>query len=243
VGVRSEFQAQKVELLRAARVPAPGDVAALPPPIRRFAESARVGAEAPRSVVLQQRGAIRPAMGKSWSEQVYAMEPPGFLWLARAQAAPLVWIAAKDSFLHGAGNMHIRLLDLLTVASARGPEIDQAAGLRFWSEALEFPEMAASPHLQWEEIDRDRARFTVAGASPAVSGVVEFDAQGLPVAVRSERYRIDGGRNVLTPWSGLMSGWKDFDGRLFPSTWESIWHLESGLFPAVRMEILSVRTS
>jgi hypothetical protein len=150
VGVRSEYRAQKAEPLHAASTPARGDVAALPTPVKRFAETARARGEAPRSVVLQQRGAIRAAQGKPWmtfaSEQVYAMEPPGFLWLARAQAAPLVWIAAKDSFIHGAGNLHIRLFDLFKVANARGPEIDQAAALRFWSEALEFPEMVASPH-------------------------------------------------------------------------------------------------
>jgi hypothetical protein len=71
---------------------------------------------------------------------------------------------------------------------------------------------------------------------------VAFDDQGLPISIRADRFRDVGGTSVLTPWSGHIRDWKLLDGRMFPTSWESIWHLPDGDFSAVRMEVLSVRT-
>lgn len=209
-------------------------------------EAAELLRTASRTAVLQQRGALRTAPGKPWmpftSEQVYALEPPGFVWLAHARVAPLLTMTAKDRWIGGAGNMHVRLFDLVTVVNATGPEIDQGAALRYWGEILAFPEMKSSTHLRWETIDERRARFTVLGSEPRVTAVVEFDDQGRLIATRAERYRSVGRTSVLTPWSGRMRNWRMIDGRSFPGTWESVWHLDQGEFLAVKMEIVHVRT-
>ncbi len=250
-GFRARYEAEKAELLRRARAAAPGVVPApsptLPPPVRRYLEVARAeGRPLLRAAVVRQRGAIRTGAGKPWmpfdSEQVYSMEPPGFVWLARARAAPLVHIMARDAFVGGKGNMFIRLLGAVTVADARGPGIDQGAGLRYWSEAVLFPEMALDPHLRWEPLDDRRARMTVVQDDLTMPTVVEFDGDALPIATHAERYRDVGGRQVLTPWSGYSRDWKLVDGRLFPTRWESVWHLPEGDLEAVRMEILGVAT-
>jgi uncharacterized protein DUF6544 len=73
-----------------------------------------------------------------------------------------------------------------------------------------------------------------------MSAVVEFDGGGFPVAVHADRYREVNGTPVLTPWSGHSRDWKVMEGRPFPTTWESVWHLPEGDFVAVRMQILSV---
>jgi hypothetical protein len=199
-----------------------------------------------RFVRLKQRGRIRSAPGGAWmpfaSEQVLTLEPPGFVWLARARVAPLASILVQDELVQGRGNMLVRLLGLWTMADARGPEIDQGSALRFWGEALAIPESAASPRLRWEAIDDRRARFTATGEGPPVSATVEFDAQGLPVAIHAERYRDVRGKGVLTPWSGHLRDWTTTGERVFPMRWESVWHLPDGDFTAVTMEILSVET-
>lgn len=250
---RTRYERDKAHLVARARsaAPHPLDVAAaarLPLPVRKYAEAARSFAKPFLKVaVLRQKGGIRTAATKPWrpfeSEQVYSLEPPGFLWLARARAAPFVSMLARDEFVGGKGNMLIRLLGAFTVVDARGSEIDQGAGLRYWGEIICFPEAALGPALRWEPIDDARARFSVAGWGPAVSAVVDFDASGFPVATHAERYRdVGGGKAVLTPWSGYSREWKAIDGRMFPTRWESVWHLPEGDFPAVRMEILRVRT-
>lgn len=251
MGLQGQFEEEKAELIRLARL-RPRDLPAanasnLPAPVRRYLEIAHASRnDVTQGAILEQRGAIRAAPGKPWmpftAEQVYAMEPPGFVWLAKARVAPLVWMTAKDQFIGGAGNMHIRLADLVTVANAHGPEIDQGAGLRYWGEVLAFPDMVFSHRLRWESLDAHRARFTVRDSDPLVSAVTTFSADGLPSATHAERYRDAGGKRVLTLWSGLMKEWRMIGGRLFPAVWESVWHLDSGDFLAVKIENLSVQS-
>jgi hypothetical protein len=82
------------------------------------------------------------------AEQVYSTEPPGFIWLAKARVAPPVHLMARDKFVDGKGNMLIRMLGLVTVADGRGPEMDQGAGLRYWSEVIALGADAGSPAPQ-----------------------------------------------------------------------------------------------
>jgi hypothetical protein len=249
---RVRYEEEKAGLLRRGRA-APGGtieagaIAALPPPVRRYLEvTETAGKPRPRVAILAQRGELRTAADRSWmpfdAEQVYAMDPPGFVWLARARVAPLLHMMARDRFVDARGHMLVRLLGAITVADATGPGIDQGAALRHWGEVLVFPENALDRHLRWEPIDEQRARLHVVQEELSLTAVVEFDEAGLPVATHAERYRDVGGEQVLTRWSGHSRDWKVIDGRLFPSRWESVWHLPEGDFTAVRMEILSIRT-
>jgi hypothetical protein len=176
------------------------------------------------------------------AEQAYSFDPPGFVWRARADVAPLVHMMARDRFVDGRGNMRITVEGALTVADVVGPEIDQGAGLRHWGEVLAFPEVVLHPALRWEPIDERRARMTVRQGALEMSGVVEFDAEGHPSATHAQRFRDVNGTGVLTPWSGLSTGWKTIDGRLFPSHWESVWHLPEGDLVAVKMDVVAVST-
>ena len=247
--MRREFETEKAKLFERARqagAPTMPAIAVyeLPAPVRKYLEATRaVGATAPRGARLLQRGEIRTAPDKPWmplhSEQVYAMEPPGFLWLARARLAPLVWLMARDSYLDRAGRMLIQLFGAITVADARGPEIDQGAGLRYWGEILAFPEMALSPHLHWEPVSDRRARFTVTESPPALTAEVEFDERGLMTATHAHRHMSAGAG--LTPWSGYFREWKAIDGRFIPSIWEAAWRLPEE-FRYIRLEVRNVET-
>lgn len=222
-------------------------MALLPAPVRRYLEVMNAaGRPAPRVAYLIQSGELRAAANQPWmpfqSEQVYSFEPPGFVWLAKARLAPFVHMMARDRLDGGRGHMLVRLLEVVTVADARGTEIDQGAALRYWGEVLAFPEMVASPHLRWEAVDDRHARFVAEHEGLKISAVVEFGADGLPLATHADRYRDTGGSAVLTPWSGTFREWKLVNGRRFPTHWESVWHLPGGDFTAVRMEIEAMRT-
>ena len=247
---RERYEAEKSDLLRRgraapARVVDPAAVAALPEPVKRYVEVTGVAGKAiPHVAVLKQRGALRTAADAAWmpfeAEQAYSMDPPGFVWLARARVAPAVHVMARDRFVGGEGNMLIRALGAVTIADGRGPQMDQGAGLRYWGEVIDFPELAVDPHLRWEPIDASHARLTIVQGSLDMRAVVDFDASGLPVAVHGQRYRDVGGKPVLTAWSGYERDWKVIDGRLFPSRWESVWHLAQGDLTAVTIEILHI---
>jgi hypothetical protein len=86
------------------------------------------------------------------------------------------------------------------------------------------------------------AEWTVEQDGLRLVAAVEFDAEGLPVAVVADRFRDVGGEGVLTRWSGHFRDWKELGGRPFPSAWESVWHLPEGELSVVQMEILAVET-
>ena len=249
---RQRFEAEKSELHARSRAAEAVGIASralhpLPLPVRRYLEvTGSNGQLAARVAMLEQRGTLRMAPDKPWipftAEQVYSFAPPGFLWMANARVAPLVPMLARDRFVADRGNMLVRLLGVFTVADASGREIDQGAALRYWGEIVCFPASVLDPALQWEAIDDHRARLVVTLAGSTVQAVVEFDDAGLLTAVHADRWRDVGGKGVLTPWSGTSRNWKDFNGRLFPAQWESVWHLPEGDFTAVRIENLRLVT-
>jgi hypothetical protein len=246
------YETKKADLLQRGRATAPGTINAtaisrLPSPVRKYLQVTRtVGKPGMKVAVLKQRGALRAAADQPWmpfeAEQAYAMEPPGFVWMANAQFKPLVPLLARDTFIDGKGNMLIRLLGLITVADGKGPEMDQGAGLRHWGEIIAFPEAVTSPHLRWEAIGDSQARMMAEHDGLTMTAVVDFDAQGYPSGFHAERYRDVNGKGALTPWSGYCRQWKTIDGRMFPTQWTSVWHTPEGDLEAVRMETLSVVT-
>jgi hypothetical protein len=249
---RARYETEKAALLQQARSAPPptgagSPVEGLPPPVRRYLEVTRAGGKPlPRFAIVRQRGGLRTAADKPWmpfeSEQVYSLEPPGFLWFARAKVAPGVHMLARDKFVDVRGNMLITLEGLITLADGVGPEMDQGAGLRFWGEALAFPELVRSPYLRWEVMTQTRARVRIEQGELKLEAVIDYDERGLPIAMHAQRYRDVNGKGVLTPWTGHSREWRELDGRLFPTQWESVWHLPEGDFLAVRMEILHLET-
>lgn len=249
---RDRYHAERADILRRANaVPVSGFAAAsaarLPPPVQRYLQATRSSVQAGlKVVVLKQRGSLRAAHDGPWmpfeAEQVYSMEPPGFVWLASARLAPFVHMLARDKFVDAEGHMLVSLLGLFSVADARGPEMDLGAGLRYWGEIMAFPEMVRSPHLQWEPLTEREARLTIRQDGLKMTAVIEFADNALPSAVHAERYRDVDGKQVLTPWSGYTRDWKHVAERLFPTKWESVWHLPEGDITAVRIEILELQT-
>jgi len=245
------YDAEKSALLqRGTFTPAysvdPAAVGELPAPVKRYLElSGALSAPPVRTVVLKQAGAIRTAAGKPWmafeAEQVYSVEPPGFLWLARSRFAPFIDIWVRDKFVDGRGNMLVRLFGLFALVDADGPGIDQGAALRFWGEIIAFPSAVLSPHLAWHPVGANEARMLIAQGGLQLDARVEFTADGEPTAFHANRYRDVNGRQVLTPFSGFLTDWKVVDGKRIPAHWEAVWHLAEGDLTYVKIDVLAVR--
>ena len=249
---RDRYHTERADILhRANAVPVSGFDAAssarLPPPVQRYLDAIRHSVQPGLKVaVLKQRGSLRAASDRPWmpfeAEQVYSMEPPGFVWLASARLAPFLHMLARDKFVDAKGHMLVSLLGLFNVADARGPEVDLGAGLRYWGEIMAFPEMVRSRHVRWEPVTEREARLTIQQDGLKMTALIEFNDDDLPIAVHAERYRDVEGKQVLTPWSGCFGDWKRFEARSFPTKWESVWHLPEGDLTVVRIEILALRS-
>ena len=216
---------------------------ALPGPVQRYLRYAIPKACAGLTTVrMKHDGYFRTKPGQRWlairGEEHFTVAQPGFVWRGSVPLAPLLWIEARDRLVAGRGNMLVKFNSLLSIAAAAGPEIDQAAHLRWLSEAVWFPYGFIGDRIRWDPIDDGSARATVLYDGLPASLVVDVDAEGKLVRLRGARYRDVGGGHVApTSWVGRCSDYRDFDGLRVPSSVEAAWELEDGEFSYARFRV------
>jgi hypothetical protein len=114
-----------------------GELQGLPDPVCRYLRtSIAAGTPLARSARLGMRGAVK--LGRWWipfrARQVYAPHH-GLVWTARAGGV----IAGFDRYADGQGAMQWKLLGLLRVLQAQGPDLSRSAAGRVAAEAVWFP--------------------------------------------------------------------------------------------------------
>jgi hypothetical protein len=214
----------------------------LPHPVQSWLEhSGLIGKERIQTVRLKQKGMMRSKPEDSWmsadAKQYFTVDRPAFVWEARIQPMPLVHIAARDRFDDGKGNMLIKALSLVTIADAKGAEIDQGTMVRYLAETVWFPSAALSDYFKWEAIDSTSARAIMSCGGLTVSGVFRFNAAGDVTNFEAQRYGEFDGKYLLETWSIAMSGHKSFNGIRIPAQSEVTWKLKNGDFTWLKLEI------
>jgi hypothetical protein len=226
-------------------VVADAELAALPEPVQRWLRRAGVvGRERPVTVRLKQVGEFRQRPDAAWmpftAEQYYTTDPPGFVWAATMRAAPLLTLAGRDRYVDGRGALDFRLLSLVPVAHASGPELDQGVLLRYLNETMWFPAAALSPAIVWEGIDATSARATISHGGVSATATFVFDQAGDLVDMTAERYALEGDRFVLQPWSTPISDYGRFDGIRVPVAAEGVWRRPTGDFAYIRLRVTAL---
>jgi len=142
---------------RLADLPVPGsfsdvDLEGLPDPVRRyFKEAIAPGTPLATSACFRMHGSIK--LGRRWvpfgARQVLAPHY-GFVWAARAGGV----IVGSDRYVGGQGAMDWKLLGLVRVMHAVGPDLSRSAAGRAGAEALWVP-TALLPRfgVTWTAID------------------------------------------------------------------------------------------
>ncbi len=213
-----------------------------PPAVQRWLERSNVvGREEIRTARLKQHGTMRTSPDGSWmpfeAEQHVTVYSPAFIWKARIEAAPLVHIVGRDSYVGGRGNMLIKILSLVTIADSRGPEMDQGALLRYLAEAVWYPTSALNSYIRWESIDSTSARATMSYGGVTASGVFTFDEKGDLLTFEAQRYGEFDGTYSLETWSIATKGHREFGGVRIPNVSEVTWKLKAGDYTWLRLEI------
>jgi hypothetical protein len=108
------------------------------------------------------------------------------------------------------------------------PQVDQAANLALWGEAIWFPSvLATDPRVRWEAIDETTARLVVPAGPAEDSFTVVFDSgTGLIRTMEAPRYR-SARDKAKTPWRVELLGWQTFHGPQIPSSVALTWLDES----------------
>ena len=204
----------------------------LPPPVARYRELA-LGDRAPvHTLELRHVGTFcmsstakpLPIRGV----QLFTSDPPGFVWSARVQMFPGIWVDARDMAASGEGSMRVLLDSTVPIADARGPELDQGSALRLLAEMVWYPTaLFDARYVTWSAMDAAHAVATLRFGAREVSGTFEFGPDGLPIGMTAER-SMD--KHGLRPWGGTYSDWRSVSGMRVPFEATVTWQLESGPF-------------
>jgi hypothetical protein len=192
------------ELLAGARAPVPAaGVEALPEPVRRWLRwSGAEVAALPTTVRLLQEGEFRTGEKRGWApfraEQYFSLDPPGFVWRVRMCFAPLVSVSCRDRWVDGDASMWMRLLGVVPVVNASGPDLAKGAMLRWLGEIIWFPQAARSPRIAWEAVDDESARASLPAGGQTARETFVFDGEGRPVELRADRFNDE--RQEVLPW-------------------------------------------
>lgn len=217
----------------------------LPPPVRRWLETAGVvGQRMPRTVRLEQRGRMRIAPDKdevqATAQQYFRVDEPEFVWRVRVRMMRILPVAGRDTYAEGRGRMVIKLGSLLPVVDATGEKMDQGTLLRYLAESVWFPAAALSPYVRWESMDETSARATMTYGGVSGKAVFSFDDKGRFVGLTADRYFGGGPDAKLERWEVEATDWDTMDGCLVPVRGEVRWKLAEGDFTFYRWDIMEI---
>jgi len=179
-----------------------------PPAARRWFEAAIPPAavptgEDPGPTRLHVRGSICRAPGGRWMDwkghQSFEADGLGFRWQARLRLGRLAWVDAEDRLDVEGGYGGARLLGVIPVGSARGPEVTRSQLVRNLAELAFAPLVASRARgLVWVA-DREAA-FTLAAPgidADAIVRVTVDDAGDVRSARSPDRPREHGRAGYL----------------------------------------------
>ncbi|MDJ0808036.1 MAG: hypothetical protein QNJ78_14535 [Gammaproteobacteria bacterium] len=212
----------------------------LPPPVKRyFMLVLKQGSAIIQTTSLTQLGGFRAKPDQDgWSsmqaKQVFASNPPAFVWDARISVLPGVDIQVRDTYLTGSAVMQAKLMSMIPMIEAHDHQaLNTAALQRYLAEAVWFPTaLLPSQGVSWRELAPYRARASISDAGLAVYLDFEFNARGEVVSVYSPaRNREVSGSYEPTPWKGYFSDYRTIDGYLIPTAAKVEWYLADRTYP------------
>lgn len=220
------------------------DLAALPPIVQAWLDHSNcIGKPLPQAFQLRQQGAMRTSPDGKWmpfeARQTTRTSQPGFIWTVQVAAAPLIQLVGRDKYLDGKGYMLIKLLSLVPIADAHGPETDQGALLRYLGEIIWCPGGALSEQIHWETVDSLSAKATMRYGGVEASGIFTFSVEGDPLRFEAMRYYNRKGGATLEKWRVDVDpkSFREFEDVRVPTRSTVSWALETGDFDWLKLEI------
>ncbi len=215
--------------IRLAYPPAPGSFAeaeleGLPDPVRRYLGAAIApGTPLAAAARFRMRGSIK--LGQRWVRfRARQIETPhhGFVWAARAGGI----IVGSDRYADGQGAMNWRVLGLVRVMHADGPDVSRSAAGRVGAEAVWVPTaLLARFGVTWSATDPHciTANYRLDDAEIELHYTLGDDAQVQSVVF--ERWGDPDSSGIWGhhPFGFEATGYSTFDGVTIPSAGRAGW--------------------
>ncbi len=247
------------------------DLTHLPEPVRRYIRlTGSIGRPRVHHIRGTWRGRIRAGPDEPWmefmAEQHNFMDEPARFFLMDARKAGLP-VDVYHAFRDGEASMRVRLLSMIPVANAHGPEMTRAETVTLLNDmALLAPAALAGfaaeagpaagagarsrpdarPSLRWEAVDARSARAWYTVGANEVSAVLHFDEAGeLVDFVSDDRLAAspDGKTFARWRWSTPVSNYRSFGALRLMSRGQGLWHADEGPYVYVELELLELETN
>lgn len=211
------------------------DLAPLPRPVQRYLQAAGVvGTVRPRSMRITFDGSIRGFEGP-WmpftSVQTNSFEEPArFFWIdATMKGLPTKGLHAYEN---GKATMLIKLLGVVPVMEAHGPEMDQAETVTWFNDLCIYaPGALLDPRIAWTEVDDHSSKATFTNGAQKISATLVFNAEDQLIDFFSDdRYAVTEGNAEPMRFSTPLRDHRTINGLVLPGYGEAVWHRPSGPF-------------
>ncbi|MDB4968078.1 MAG: hypothetical protein JWN44_3767 [Myxococcales bacterium] len=218
----------------AAAVGAPfraAEIAGLPEPARRYLTHAIAeGTPSASAVRLRMHGQIRLGAWHPFEAEQVIRWNRGFVWKARVKMRGLP-VVGSDRWIDGQGAMRWKMLGIIPVWTAAGPDISRAALGRVQIESIWLPSMLLAPEVGWHVTDATHAVATVSMRGHEADIRVALDGGGRATSVWMERWgNPDGGAFAFSPFGGIVDDEATFGGYTIPSKLRIGWHFAGERF-------------
>jgi hypothetical protein len=161
--------------------------------------------------------------------QVFATSPPGFVWDARIQMAPVGTVWVRDSYVTEGAALQGAILGTLPVVNeSDGAELRAGSLQRYLAESVWFPTMLLPQSgVRWSPIDDSHARAALSEGETTVTLDFEIGPDGQILSAYSAgRLRSDPankGSYLRLPWGGRYRRYEEHSGMLVPVESQVYW--------------------
>ena len=225
-----------------------GDLVGLLDPLADYVRaSGAVGQPRIVSMAAAFHGRIRNGPAQAWmpfaGRQVntYGSRPQRFFIMDATRSG--VPVAVLHEYATGTATMRARVLSLVQVADASGPELDRAETVTVFNDLVAFaPGAIVDSPVRWSAVDDTHVRGVFTVGEQSVSAVLTFSSDHRLVDfVSQDRSRVsaDGKSFTPMPWSTPLSGHQSVRGRMMPLSGEARWDAPApeGSFTYVELEM------
>jgi hypothetical protein len=249
--LQPEFESRVQAVLRAQPTTAvpplqEGDLAHLPPPVRRFVlASGAVGRPRVRSFRAEFDAEMFRKPGDapmaSTSVQYNLVDSPTRLFFMRSRMFGLP-VQVFHDYAAERATFRVRVASLVNVVDEGGVPFSKVETVTVLNDLCFFaPGALADPRLSWEAIDDRTARVTFSNGPHRVSATLYFNERDELVDFTSDdRPQLVDGTYRPYRWSTPMEGYQLIDGRRLPTLGSAVYAYPEGPFTYGRFRLRSV---
>ncbi len=219
-------------------------IVSLPAPVQRFLhKNGTVGRRRVTSILATYDMEIFAKPGSAGmagqAQQYDRLDSPKRLFFMETAMRGLP-VAVLHDYQGTGARMQVRIASLVNVVNIAGrPDLARTETVTLLNDLCMFaPSWLTDRRLQWRPIDDHSATVTFTNGPHTVNATLLFDDQDQLVNFVSEDRGAlqDDGTLKIMRWSTPMRSAQSFDGRLYPTEGEAVWHYPEGAFTYGKMK-------